>query len=160
AACGAENGAPLSETPTLAPSPRGGLEEGLSTLPTGLWSVRLTRGAAEAVISNGSANLGLSCRGETLGIRYRPAAGAEDGTLRLTARGRQTASLEIPFEATGRDMAWSGGTGGPAEAFLRALAGGAALSVTGRPGLEAAFPGTGAGEAVASALRPQGCIAG
>ncbi|MEL6481607.1 MAG: hypothetical protein AAFQ75_09175 [Pseudomonadota bacterium] len=142
------------------PAPGGGLEEGLSTLPTGLWSVRLTGGSAEAVVSNGSANIGLSCNGPTLGIRYRPAAGAEGEELRLTARGRQSASLEVPFEAAGRDMVWTGSAGGPAQPFLQALAAGAALSVTGQPGLDAAFPGTGAGEALASALAPQGCLAG
>lgn len=122
--------------------------------------MRLTGGAAEAVVSNGSANIGFSCDGPTLGIRYRPAAGAEGEALQLTARGRQSASLEVPFAAEGRDMVWTGSAGGPAQPFLQALAAGAALSVTGRPGLDAAFPGTGAGEALSSALAPQGCLAG
>ncbi|MEM6358400.1 MAG: hypothetical protein AAF844_22295 [Pseudomonadota bacterium] len=138
----------------------GGLEEGLSTLPTGLWSVRLTGRAAEAVVSNGSANIGFSCANNTLGVRFRPSAGPDDATLRLTARGRQTASIELDFETAGRDMVWTGNTRGPESAFLRALENGAALSVTGRPGIDAAFPGTGAREAISNAVASQGCIAG
>ncbi|MEM6678751.1 MAG: hypothetical protein AAF675_12850 [Pseudomonadota bacterium] len=135
-------------------------DEALASLPTGLWSVRLVGGRAEAVISNGSANIGFACTDGRLGIRYRPARSPEGGTLTLTARrAGQSAAVEVPFRPDGvGDLVWQGSAEGPAAPFLTILARDGALAATGSPALAAAFPGTGAGEALGTTLAPGGCL--
>ncbi|MEM7527388.1 MAG: hypothetical protein AAF416_06875 [Pseudomonadota bacterium] len=140
---------------------RASLESALASLPTGLWSVRLIGGVAEAVVSNGDANIGFSCPDGRLVIRYRPTPVPSGATLTLTARGNQSAAVDVPFSPAGnRDLTWAGSAEGAAGPFLRSLARNATLAISGDSRLAASFPGTGAGEALMSALSPQGCLAG
>ncbi|MGF1550884.1 MAG: hypothetical protein ACFBWO_00085 [Paracoccaceae bacterium] len=128
------------------------------SLPTGLWTTRLGGGVIEAAISDGSASLGVACDPDArLLLRYRPAAAAPSGDVEAAlAAGAREARVRL---AT-RDENWRGTASSDTALadVLGAVAAGRALavSVAGRPTRR--FGAAGAGEALASALGPRGCL--
>lgn len=142
---------PAAEAAPTSPLPNGAPE----TLPPGVWTTRVGGGVVEAVISDGDANIGISCPApRTVALRYRPVGAAADANLTLSAR---SSTVGFPAEAVGdgnlRAELPAGGLFGP---VLAAVERGAPLEVTG-VGRAARFSPIGARRALESALRPNGC---
>ncbi|MEL6265601.1 MAG: hypothetical protein AAFR52_08120 [Pseudomonadota bacterium] len=129
------------------------------TLPANLWTTRLGGDIVEAVISDGTASLGLGCSTDgTLSLRFRPAAPRRGATTAtLASRGVR---IGLPVAADGRgNLRADVPTDGLLGPVLSAVEAGNPLTVTLEGGGEARFAANGAREALATALGPRGCRA-
>ncbi|MEM6489353.1 MAG: hypothetical protein AAF677_13980 [Pseudomonadota bacterium] len=128
-----------------------------ASLPDNLWTTRLGGGTLEAVVSNGSANVGFSCPSpQTLAMRFAPDGPALDAVeVMLASRGVRVGFAAAP-DSNGNLRATLP-TNGLLSPVLAGIRAGAPLEVSlaGRPA--ALFGANGAPDALSSAFAAGGC---